>query len=172
LVVFNVYEPPNASGDRIARAEKIVFVKDGFHWWAALFPAAWFLIKGLWLEFVVFVVGAGILAWLFERTGVDSTASGVVFLVVQVLIGFEAGLIYSSSLERRGWQLQGTVTGSRQADCERRFLETWLASQPSEPLLPRDGPAIRDQGGSWAQVALRDARDMIARGARLIGAKA
>jgi hypothetical protein len=172
LVVFNVYEPPNASGDRIDRAEKLVFVKDGFQWWAALFPAVWFLIKGLWLEFVAFVAGAGILAWLFETIGADSTASGVVFLVVQVLIGFEAGLIYSSSLERRGWQLQGTVTGRRQADCERRFLESWLASQPSEPQLPRDGPTLRDQGGSWAQVALQDARDMVARGARLIGAKA
>jgi hypothetical protein len=172
LVVFNVYEPPNASGDRIDRAEKLVFVKDGFHWWAALFPAVWFLFKGLWLEFVAFVAGASILAWLFETIGVDSTASGVVFLVVQVLIGFEAGLIYGSSLERRGWQLQGTVTGRRQADCERRFLESWLASQPSEPLLPRDGPTLQEQGRSWAQVALQDARDMVARGARLIGAKA
>ena len=170
MVVFNVYEPPNASGDRIDRAEKLVFVKDGFYWWAALFPAVWLLIKGLWLEFIAFVAGAGILAWLLETVGAAPETSGIIFFVIQLLIGFEAGLIYSTSLEQRGWQLQGTVTGRRQSDCERRFLESWLASQPSEPLPPRRDLPYRVQ--SWTETALQNARDTIARGAKLIGAKA
>jgi hypothetical protein len=177
LVVFNVYEPPNASGDRIDRATKLVFVRDGFHWWAALVPAAWLLIKGLWPEFLVFVVGAGLLAWLLEAVGASPEIGGMIFFVVQLLIGFEAGLIYTSSLERRGWQWQGTVTGRRLADCERSFFETWLTSQPSEPLPskstpPRDQDPGQSWGQSWTQTALQGAKDTVARGARLIGAKA
>jgi hypothetical protein len=168
LVVFNVYEPPNASGDRVERAAKLVFVRDGFHWWAALVPAVWLLIKGLWPEFIAFVAGAGVLAWLLEAVGATPEVGGIIFFVIQLLIGFEAGLIYSSSLERRGWQLQGTVTGRRLEDCERSFLATWLTTQPSEPLPPRDpGPDV-----SWTQTALQSAKDTVERGARLIGAKA
>ena len=168
MVVFNVYEPPNASGDRVDRAADLVFVRDGFHWWAALFPAVWLLIKGLWLEFLAFVVGAGLLAWLLEAVGATPEFGGIIFFIIQLLIGFEAGLIHATSLERRGWQLQGTVTGRRLADCERSFLQSWLTTQSSEPLAPRDP----NPGLSWTQTALQSAKDTVARGARLIGAKA
>ena len=37
MLTFTVHEPPNPPADRIERADKLVFVKDGFSWMAALF---------------------------------------------------------------------------------------------------------------------------------------
>jgi Protein of unknown function (DUF2628) len=171
LVVFNVYEPPSAWGDRIDRAERLVFIKDGFHWLAALVPALWLLVKGLWLELVIFLVGASALAWALEAIGVTPTASGVLFIIVQILIGFEASTIYGVALERRGWHLVGTVTGRDLADCERRFLEAWLASQPKDAPFPDGGSPPPNALQSWTQTALKGAKDAIAHGRRLITTK-
>jgi hypothetical protein len=169
LVVFNVYEPPHAAGSRDERAEQLVFVRDGFHWWAELAPALWFLAKQLWLELIAFVAFVAVVSWGLDALGVASAVSGTLLLMIQILIGFEAGFIQAAGLERSGWRPQGTVTGRNLDDCERRFLATWLASQPAEPVAPRYGPSGPQ---SWAQAALSQAKDAIDRGRRIIGAKA
>jgi Protein of unknown function (DUF2628) len=172
LVVFTVYEPPSAWGDRIDRAERLVFIKDSFHWLAALVPALWLLVKGLWLELLIFVVGASALAWALEAIRLAPAASGLLFLIIQILIGFEASSLYGAALQRRGWRLAGTATGRDLADCERRFLESWLASQPKDVSVP-DGPSPPPNAlQSWTQTALNGAKDAIARGRRLITARA
>jgi len=169
LVVFTVYEPPNVARDRVDRGLELVFVKDKFTWLAAIFPAVWFLVKGLWLELIVFLVGASMLTWGIEASGVASTLSGMLLLIVQIVIGFEAGTIQSAALERRGWHLVGTVTGRNQDDAERRFFETW---QPVEPAPGSSGPTPQSPITSWTETAWRNAKDGLARGQRLIGAKA
>ena len=173
MVVFNVYEPPDAAGSRDERAEQLVFVRDGFHWWAALVPAVWFLAKRLWLELIAFIAIVAVVSWGLEALGVTSVVSGTLFLILQIVIGFEAGFIEAAALERGGWRFQGTVTGRNLDDCERRFLATWLASQPSEPVVPGIGIGPTASGPqSWAHTALNQAREVLDRGRRMIGAKA
>jgi len=169
LTVFNVYEPPNARGTPLERAERIVFVKDGFLWLAAIFPALWLLVKGLWLELVVFVLAVGALTWGFEAVGASPAASAVVVIIVQVVFGYEAGAIYGAALERRGWRPAATVAGRDQVDCERRFFEVWLRSQPAEQQ--GDG-AVHGPVPSWTDSVWQRARDAMAIGRRLTGAKA
>jgi len=164
LVVFNVYEPPTVARDRLDRATELVFVRDGFSWLAAIVPALWFLVKGLWLELLVFLGIAAAITWGIEATGALAELSGMLLLILQIVIGFEGGAIQGAALERRGWRLVGTVTGHDQDDCERRFFETW---QPGEPAATRE-----DSSASWATIMLRNAKDGLTRGRRLIGAKA
>lgn len=172
MVVFNVYEPPGQTGDRIDRAEQLVFIRDGFHWWAAIVPALWLLVKGLWLELVVFLVGAGVLAWLLEAIGMTSTAQSLMFLIVQIIIGYEASQIYAGALERRGWRAVGTVTGHNREECERRFIADWLQQQPEGPRAPDDSAPTPGSGfQSWTQVALGNARQAIAQGRQLVGSR-
>jgi Protein of unknown function (DUF2628) len=166
LVVFNIYEPPNPTRDRIDRAGELVFVKDGFSWLAAILPVIWFLVKGLWLELLVFLGIVAVLSWGIDAMGELGGLSGAVLLIVQIVLGFEAGTLQSAALERRGWSFVGTVTGHNQDDCERRFFETW---QPSE--LTSSAPT-GDGSVSWTATAWQNAKDGIARGRRLIGAKA
>jgi len=165
LVVFNVYEPPNASGDPADRALGLVFVKDGFYWLAAIFPAVWLLVKRLWLELIIFLCAIALLTWGLEAMGATSTLSGMVLLIVQIVFGFEAGAVQTAALERRGWRLVGTVTGRNRAECERRFLETWLRSPPEAPP-PQHGVS------SWTETAVRNAKGAMLDWRRRLGAKA
>ena len=71
MVAYTVYEPRYTADDPIERAEQLVFVKDGFHWWAAIFPALWLMVKGLWLEFAACLVVIGLLAWGIKALGVN-----------------------------------------------------------------------------------------------------
>jgi len=172
LVVFNVYEPPNVARDRLDRATELVFVKDGFSWLAAIVPVIWFLVKGLWLELLVFLGAAAVLTWGIEAMGVFAEFSGMLLLIVQIVIGFEAGVIQSAALERRGWRPVDTVTGRDRDECERRFFETWQPAEPASPSATGTGPTAQEAAASWTATAWRNASDGIARGRRLIGAKA
>ncbi len=165
MVVFNVYEPPTPARERIDRATELVFVRDGFSWLAAIVPAIWFLVKGLWLELVVFLGAAAVITWGIEATGALSQLSAMLLLIAQIVLGFEAGAIQGAALERRGWRLVGTVTGHNPDDCEHRFFETW---QPTETATAEPGATVT----SWTATAWRNAKDGIARGRRLIAAKA
>jgi hypothetical protein len=140
LVICTVHEPPNPPGDPADRALRLVFIKDGFLWLAAIFPAIWLLVKGLWLEFVIFVAAVGLLTWGLEAMGATSMASGMLLLIVQIVFGLEASNIYAAALDRRGWRMVGTATGRNRAECERRFLEEWLASPSESGMTPPLGP--------------------------------
>ena len=171
MVVFSVHEPPNGPYDRLDRAERLVFVKDGFHWMAALVPPLWLLSKGLWLELAIYVGTTGLVVWLLT-TAEASTASSAFLVFVQIVFGFEAGAVYSAALERRGWRVVGTVAGRDREDCERRFLEFWLPTYTQIPPASTDGAAIAPPSTSWAMTAWTRAREAIERGRQRIGAKA
>ena len=166
MVTYTVHEPPYASASRLESAEQLVFVHDGFSWFAALFPAIWLLMKRMWLEFAIFAAGAGFIVWAFTAAGAPETGNAIL-LAIQIVFGFEAGALYSAALERRGWRLVGTVSGHSREDCERRFLEVWLPTRteipPSE--IANVAPAAPP---SWARTAITQARDALTRGRRTL----
>ncbi|MBZ0209341.1 MAG: DUF2628 domain-containing protein [Hyphomicrobium sp.] len=164
MVIYSVHEPPNVSADRLESAEQLVFVKDGFSWFAAALPPIWLLMKRMWLEFAIYVGATGLLVWALTAAGAADLANAIL-LAAQIVFGFEAGALYSAALERRGWHLVGTVAGRNSEDCERRFLEVWLPTRTEIPRLG-SGPAAPVAGPTWAQTALAQAKDAIARGRR------
>ena len=164
MVIFNVHEPPNVSGNRLQSAEQLVFVKDGYTWLAALVPPLWLLWKRMWLEFAIYAGVTGLLVWLLASAGATNV-SNALLLIIQIVFGFEAGALYSASLERRGWRLVGTVSGRNAEDAERRFLEAWL---PTHTEIPQTVGAV-DPGSAretWAEAALAQAKDALARSRR------
>ena len=172
MVVYTVYEPPRVSSDRIDRATELVFVKDGFSWLAAVLPAVWFLVKGLWLELILFLIGAAVLTWGIEVSGAAAEMSGILLLIAQIVIGFDAGLLQATALERRGWRLVGTVTGHDSDQAERRFFETWQPGEAPAAASTGAGAPLEDIDASWTATMVRNAKEGLARGRRLIGAKA
>lgn len=140
MIVYTVHEKPNGPADRIERAERLVFVRDGFTWSAAIFGPFWMLAKGLWLVALLYIaasVGLGYgLRWLGVAPGWLTLGS----LAVNILLGFEAGSLQRWTLRRRGWQMVGSVTGRTWEECERRFFDGWL---PHEPLIRPSSESVR-----------------------------
>ena len=145
MATFTVHEPHTPQPDRVDRADELRFVKDGFSWITAVCPPLGFAMRGLWtaaLAYTVFVaaIAAGLMA-LHVSTDV------VTFLVLalNIYLGFEASTLERWSLDNDGWRMIGTVNGRNIAECERRFFESWLPSQPvitASPATSKRGGAI------------------------------
>jgi hypothetical protein len=158
MLSFTVHEPPNPPADRVDRAESLVFIKDGFSWAAALFAPLWLLVHRLWWPLLGYVLLTGALQ-LLQLTGLDPRWLGLAGIAINLLIGFEADTLRRWALDQRGWHTVGSVTGRSTAECERRFFETWLPSQPiiapatsSSALIP---PPRRGWPGFGALMGVR-----------------
>jgi len=57
MPVYTVHEPPLRKGaDEAASADRVMFVRDGFSFWAFLFGPVWMFWRGLWLVLLLYVV--------------------------------------------------------------------------------------------------------------------
>jgi hypothetical protein len=130
VVTYTVHEPPDPGSDRVDRGVELEFVKDGFSWLTAICPPIGFLANGLWLFALAYLVGAGALGWALNALKLGPQMTGVVFLIINIYLGFEISTLKRWMLEQTGWQALGVVTGKSIAECERRFFESWLPAQP------------------------------------------
>jgi uncharacterized protein DUF2628 len=160
MLTFTVHEPPDPPADRIDRAERLVFIKDGFTWAAAIFGPLWMLVHRLWWALLGYVLLAGTFELVGRMSVLDRRWLGLAGFAVNLLIGLEADTLRRWALERRGWRVLGVVTGRTLDECERRFLEAWL---PAQPILTPSAPSQPAGGGlfgGWRRSfgALRGAR--------------
>lgn len=154
MLTFTVHEPPNPSADRIDRAEALVFVKDGFSWTAALFAPLWLILHRLWLPLLVYVVIAAALGLAQGAIAFDRRWVGLAMFAVNLMLGFEAGMLRRWTLDARGWRMLGSVSGRSVDECERRFFEGWLPSQPIIAPNTSSGDASRP-GRAWGRIGGR-----------------
>jgi hypothetical protein len=132
-----------------ARADSIVFVKEGFTIWGFLFGALWLLYNRLWLEFIVALLAAGgIAAGLVEFGLKQQAAVGVANLLLALIIGFEGNDLIRWSLQRRGYAFIASVAGRNRLECERRFFDAWLPHAAGRGG-PSATPALDRRGGDW-----------------------
>jgi Protein of unknown function (DUF2628) len=156
--VYTVHEPPNPPADRIERAEKLEFVRDGFTWLAAMIPPLWMALNRLWIALLAYLLTVAAAGIVLGAAGVNQSMISLVILAAHIVIGFEADNIRRWTLEHRGWDEVGTVTGRNRDECERRFFDGWIIQQPflrtagrgasagrgSEQALDRNEPGNRD----------------------------
>jgi hypothetical protein len=160
MLTFTVHEPPDPPADRIDRAEKLIFIKDGFSWAAAVFGPLWMIVHRLWWALLGFVLIVGSLQLIGKAVAIDQRWIGLAGFALNVLVGFEADTFRRWALNRRGWHMLGAVSGKTYAECERRFFEAWLPAQPiitpAAPSRPMGGGLF----GGWRRGfgALRGAR--------------
>jgi hypothetical protein len=146
MQTYTVHESPNPLADRLDRAEQLVFVRDGFSWSAAFFGPFWLLAHRLWWPFLGYVLLAGGFELLKSASPLDERWIGLCAFALNVLVGFEADTLRRWALQRRGWHTLGSVTGRTAAECERRFFEAWLPSQPILAGRPAGVHRVPDEG--------------------------
>jgi Protein of unknown function (DUF2628) len=146
---YTIHEQPEPLADRVERAEGLVFVRDGFSWAAALFAPFWFLRHRLWWPLIAYVAVSAAFEIAQEMASFDARWLGLAGVALNLLIGFEADTLRRWGLERRGWRMIGTVTGVSAVDCERRFFDGWL---PSQPILATRATALPPPDGGWWRI--------------------
>jgi hypothetical protein len=127
---FTIHEPPNPPPDRIDRAQALVFVKDGFSWMAAAFAPLWLLVQQLWWPLIGYVLIACTIAVGGKGLGLAQGWIDLALLALNLLTGLEGDELRRRALEQRHWSMLGSVTGRTREECERRFFDAWLPSQP------------------------------------------
>ena len=140
MPTFTVHAPPPRNGETRSAPERFLFVRDGFHVWAFLLAPLWLLLRHLWLAFAIYVVGYALAGVGLAVLRASATTQFLVWLLIALLIGFEAPSIWRWTLARRGWTMLGFVVGEDAEIAERRFFGEWskraAGSPPNPPAAP------------------------------------
>ena len=131
MPVYTVHAPvmSNANG-RVT--DRFAFVRDGFHFWAAL-------LSPVWLALAPAVAGADRL----DRPSQSADGSELALprrrcrhgdlcrrmLLIALLMGFEAASLWRWTLSRRNWRQLDIVVADDEEQAERRFFDRWTAKQ-------------------------------------------
>jgi hypothetical protein len=162
VTLYSVHEPPGEAEDIEARAESLVFIKDGFSWPALFVPGLWLLYRRMWLELVVFLGLFLLLAIVFGPDEPGKTMFGWLSLALVVLFAFEANDLRRAALERRGYRQTGTAIGKTRDEAELAFFRSWVPQQQRgrqrEGAVERRGdtaiPAPRTSGEAEGVIGL------------------
>ena len=122
---YTIYEPRRTDKNPLNRADQLVFVREGFSFWAMIAPPLWMIYHGLWralLGFFILIFAIKLITWLFA---LESLTPGLLIISLFVGFGFLANDLRRFFLEKDGFQMIGAITGPSQLECERRFFHTW-----------------------------------------------
>jgi|GEM_PF-873769 len=131
IIAYTVHEAPDAPSDRGDRAEALVFVPDGFSFAAFLLAPIWLPLKRLWLPAIGYLVVVVLMVLIVALSGLHLRWLLLSILALHLIIGFEADSLIRWSMDRNGWRLISSVTGSSYEECERRFFKSWLSTIPA-----------------------------------------
>src|SRR4051794_41911564 len=109
MPVYTVHAPIAESAEATRVAERFVFVRDGFHFWAFLLGPLWLAWHRLWLALIGYIVAiAAIELVLLQLRAGSGTRFMAVFLIA-LFVGFEGGGLRGWALLRRERRQLGIV---------------------------------------------------------------
>ena len=126
MPVYTVHAPV-ANGADLAATDRFVFVRDGFHFWAAVASVIWLLWHRLWLALIGWIVLMIAIQFGMAALGASRGTIFVVDVLIAILMGFEAATLRRWSLSRRKWRQLDIVVADNVLAAEHRFFERWTA---------------------------------------------
>jgi hypothetical protein len=128
MPVYTVHAPVTSS-TAMAAADRFAFVRDGFHFWAAVLGVLWLAWHRLWLSLLGWIVLMAAIDFGLLRFGVGGGTILLADILLALLLGFEAATLRRWSLSRGKWRQLDIVVADNQEGAERRFFERWTAKQ-------------------------------------------
>lgn len=126
MPVYTVHAPL-ASGADLRSTDRFVFVRDGFHLWAAVLGMLWLAWHRLWLALLGWIILTVALDALLLKLGVGSGTVALADLLLAILLGLEASSLKRWSYSRGQWRQLDVVVADDLDAAERRFFERWAA---------------------------------------------
>ncbi len=131
---YSVYLPKQKGFAALEKVDRLVFVKEGFAWFAVLSPLLWALYHRLWTVALGILGIMLLLNGMVSLMGLGSVQQIIFTLILNVAFAIEATRIRKWVLEQQhGYRFEGFVTGQDETDCQRRFLQNWLPSREERP---------------------------------------
>jgi hypothetical protein len=140
MTVYMVFEPRDAGGDPMRRAERTVFVRDRFTWSAFLFAPLWMLRHRLWLAFISYGVVIVAVTAALRFAGARAGTLLLALALIHLLVGIEAATLRRRKLLHRGWGELGIVIGDDIETAERRFFDSDAASSGARGEVVAEAP--------------------------------
>lgn len=154
MTAFTVHQPVIAAPDPLAQADQLAFVKDGFAWFALIFPFLWLFFHRMWLV----LLGYGLVVAGFELAalafGVSETMVVLVALAAGIIFASEANNLRRWTLERSGYRMVAAISGDNLQISELKFFSVWspetLTGIASEQGIPGTLASTSELGLSYA----------------------
>lgn len=143
MSTFTVHVPPDVADDS-ARAERTVFVSEGFDWAAFLFGPLSLLYRRLWRAALAWAAAAIALFAVAAAFDLSGPPRLLIYLILAILTGLEAAEARRRALARAGFLPAALICGVSRDGAERRFFSE--AAPLLRPLPPRSGPSPREVG--------------------------
>jgi hypothetical protein len=128
MPVYTVHAPVMTNAG-IAAADRFAFVRDGFHFWAALAGLVWLAWHRLWLALIGWIVLLLAVDFGMAALGARGGSIFLANLLLALLMGFEAASLRRWTLSRRNWRQLDIVVADDEETAERRFFDRWTAKQ-------------------------------------------
>ena len=128
MPVYTVHAPVKTDAG-IRATDRFAFVRDGFHFWAALAGVIWLAWHRLWLALLGWIVLLLAVDFGIAALGARGGAILLANLLLALLMGFEAASLRRWTLSRRNWRQLDIVVADDEESAERRFFDRWTAKQ-------------------------------------------
>jgi hypothetical protein len=128
MPVYTVHAPVNSGAD-LSAADKFTFVRDGFHFWAAVLSPVWLVWHRLWLALIGWIAVTVAVEFGLMAVGAGRGAIFAADVLIAILMGLEAATLQRWTLSRRNWRQIDIVVADNKESAERRFFDRWTARQ-------------------------------------------
>lgn len=144
MAIYTVHAPASYGVDVRTTDDKVVFVRDGFYFWAFAAAIIWLIWNRLWLALLGYIAISIFAEIAFKLLDVGVTARFIIMIVFALLVGFEASSLRRWKLSRGKWQQIDVISANNEEEAEQRFFDRWtgaprntdLANKPALHPLP------------------------------------
>jgi hypothetical protein len=136
MPVYTVHAPIAESAEAMRGADRFVFVRDGFHFWAFLLGPLWLAWHRLWLALIGYIVVMTGVEVVLSQLGSGAGARFMTMFLVAVLMGLEAASLRRWTLSRRKWRQLDILVADDVETAERRFFDRWASDQRGLSITP------------------------------------
>ena len=143
MPVFTVHAPVADDVQSRRMADRLVFVRDGFHFWAFLLGPLWLAWHRLWLALIGYIAMMAAVEIMLLQLHSGAVTRFVSMFLIALLTGFEAASLRRWTLSRRKWRQLDIVVADDTETAERRFFDRAASIQRGSsrgPSIDRGAP--------------------------------